>query len=50
MLTGPEFGHKKVLICESRFSSQGILTRLFSEPSSLRFGLPGSESSSVRLK
>ncbi|MCK4704659.1 MAG: threonine-phosphate decarboxylase [Gammaproteobacteria bacterium] len=31
------------------FASQGILTRLFSEPSSLRFGLPGNEAQWQRL-
>ena len=32
------------------FASQGILTRLFSETSSLRFGLPGSEAEWQRLE
>ncbi len=31
------------------FARQGILTRLFSEPASLRFGLPGNEADWVRL-
>jgi len=32
-----------------KFATQGILTRLFLEPSSLRFGLPGSEQEWQRL-
>ncbi len=32
-----------------RLARHGILTRLFSEPSSLRFGLPGKEADWQRL-
>lgn len=36
-------------VIHDRLARHGILTRLFAEPSSLRFGLPGSENDSARL-
>ena len=36
-------------VIHDRLARQGILTRIFSEPSSLRFGLPGAEKDLARL-
>lgn len=39
----------RAALLHERLARQGILTRLFAEPASLRFGLPGSEAEWARL-
>jgi len=42
--------HEKALALHQRLAEQGILTRLFTDPVSLRFGLPGDEACWQRLE
>jgi len=41
---------KKPLNFMNYWPQQGILTRLFGDPASLRFGLPGNEQAWLRLE